>query len=96
MRHNQHIPRSLLLAAPKLVFMKLLPQLPDQRIHSFRNVRRTLATLAAVAPNVPVLPEPTLRAVSADLGRGETLVVAVVPFADLGRDLDFCGGVVVG
>lgn len=73
-----------------------LPQLRNQRIHPFRNVRRTLAPLAAIAPNVPVLPQAPGKAVFADGGRREAFVVPVVPFADRGGDLDVCGCLVRG
>ena len=50
-----------------------------------------LPTWTSILPNIPFAAfYPLLLTLMPNLGAGPAFVVAVVPFADVGRDLDFC------
>jgi hypothetical protein len=83
MRHNKHILLTPVLA--KVVLVPFLAYLLYELVKPLLHIVRRLATLAPVAPDVPVGVETALGAQRADLRGCEALVVAVVPFAYEGR-----------
>ena len=68
------------------------PDFCDQCVHPSDNILRTLAAGTAVAPYIPVFGQAGGFPALPDLRGRDALVVAVVPFGDLGGDGDGGGG----
>ena len=64
----------------------------DQRVNACDDILRAFAAGTAVAPDIPGLGQTGGFPALADLRGGDALVVAVVPFGDLGGDGDGGGG----
>lgn len=66
----------------------LLADVADQPVDTHDNVFRRLAAGTAVAPDIPIFIEAGGTAGGADLWRRHSLIVAVVPLDNIGRDGD--------
>ena len=89
--YHEHVPLTtpLRLADDRLVVF--LANVMNQSIQPLVDLLRTLAVGAPVTPDIPRAK--TLRLPErADLGAGDALIGAVVPFGDGGSDLDACVG----
>jgi hypothetical protein len=70
-----------LLRAPVVTSQKMFNGQMSCKLHS-------LATRAAIPPDIPILAEPLLLALASDLRTRDALVVTVVPLADVFSNLD--------